>query len=248
MLATSSTSSLGSSPCFLGLKLLSNNTSSSLLAPSSVRFQSSRVTATYASTERTRSSHLYSSNMASPASHYEVLAIPTDSTSQDIKAAYRRLARVCHPDAVAMDRKGTSANEFMKIHAAYSTLSDPQKRADYDHDLFGRHRIYTSPSYTSAYASSQASSGYTRRNWETDQCCSMFVYLRFALLYKICASSTLFFILSSQIYVIVTDLSSNFSDLSYSVTDLSYSVTDLSYSVTDLSCFVGNICVQDLDS
>ncbi|KAJ4963305.1 hypothetical protein NE237_023244 [Protea cynaroides] len=175
MAAAFSTSSLGSSSCFLGQKLLSNNTSSSLPAPSSVSFRSPRASATYTSTERTRSSHLYSSNMASPASLYEVLAIPMNSTSQEIKAAYRRLARVYHPDAVATDRKGTSANEFMKIHAAYSTLSDPQKRADYDRDLFGRQRIYRSPSSTSAYSSPPASSmaghsGYTRRNWESDQC------------------------------------------------------------------------------
>ncbi|KAJ4964194.1 hypothetical protein NE237_024133 [Protea cynaroides] len=175
MVAASSISSLGFSPCFLGQKLLSNKTSSSLPAPSCVRFRSPRVSAAYTSTERTRSSHLYSSNMTSPASLYEVLGIPMASTSQEIKAAYRRLARVCHPDAVAMDRKGTSANEFMKIHAAYSTLSDPQKRDDYDRDLFSRRRIYRSPSSASAYASPPASSmagfsGYTRRSWETDQC------------------------------------------------------------------------------
>ncbi|CAA6674103.1 unnamed protein product [Spirodela intermedia] len=43
----------------------------------------------------------------------------------EIKAAYRRLARACHPDVVAADRKGASADEFMKIHAAYTTLSTP---------------------------------------------------------------------------------------------------------------------------
>ncbi|KAJ4963130.1 hypothetical protein NE237_023069 [Protea cynaroides] len=171
MAAASPTTSLGSSPCFLGQKLLSNNVSSSLNAPSCVRFQSARITAIYTSAERTKSFHLYSSNMVSPASLYEVLGIPMASTSQEIKAAYRRLARVCHPDAVATDRKGKSANEFMKIHAAYSTLSDPEKRADYDRDLFGRQRIYKSPSSASAYASSAAGhSGYTRRNWESDQC------------------------------------------------------------------------------
>ncbi|KAJ4936191.1 hypothetical protein NE237_005570 [Protea cynaroides] len=82
--------------------------------------------------------------MVLPASLYEVLGISMATTSQEIKVVYQRLARVCHPDAVAIDRKGTSANEFMKIHATYSTLFDPQKRANYDHDLFGRQRIYRS--------------------------------------------------------------------------------------------------------
>ncbi|XP_042493844.1 chaperone protein dnaJ 11, chloroplastic-like [Macadamia integrifolia] len=166
-----------SSPsCFIGQKLPSSNTTSSLPAPSCIRFRSPRVAATYTTAEKTRSPHLYTSNLASPESLYELLGVPTGATSKEIKAAYRRLARVCHPDAVATDRKDTSANEFMKIHAAYSTLSDPQKRTDYDRDLFSRQRLYRSPpsafTYSAASAASSLSgfSGYTRKNWETDQC------------------------------------------------------------------------------
>ncbi|KAB1199456.1 Chaperone protein dnaJ 11, chloroplastic [Morella rubra] len=93
---------------------------------------------------------------------YEILGIPTGATGQEIKAAYRRLARTCHPDVVAAtDRKNSSAGEFIRIHSAYSTLSDPEKRADYDRQLFGRYRPLTAASRFS---------GYTRRNWETDQC------------------------------------------------------------------------------
>ncbi|KAA8547504.1 hypothetical protein F0562_003933 [Nyssa sinensis] len=65
------------------------------------------------------------------------------ATSQEIKAAYRRLARTCHPDVAASDGKDSAAGEFMKIHAAYSTLNDPEKRADYDRKLFRRHRSYS---------------------------------------------------------------------------------------------------------
>ncbi|KAJ4964780.1 hypothetical protein NE237_016629 [Protea cynaroides] len=46
---------------------------------------------------------------------------------QEIMAAYRQWAWDCHPNADAIDRKGTLANVFMKIHTTYSTLSDPQK-------------------------------------------------------------------------------------------------------------------------
>ncbi|KAJ4964797.1 hypothetical protein NE237_016646 [Protea cynaroides] len=177
MVAVSSSSSLlSSSNSFLGLKLASTTASPSPRAQAFVRFRTSGVAATYTSTERTRSPHLYSSNMASSASFYEVLGLPVGATFQEIKSAYRKLARVCHPDVVAIDRKNTSANEFMKIQAAYSTLSDPEKRADYDRNLFSQKRPYRSPpSSASAYASSAASSmsgfsGYTRRTWETDQC------------------------------------------------------------------------------
>ncbi|EXC35350.1 Chaperone protein dnaJ 11 [Morus notabilis] len=96
------------------------------------------------------------------ASLYEILGIPRGATCQEIKAAYRRLARVCHPDVAAIDRKDSSADDFKKIHAAYSTLSDPAKRADYDRKLLRRHgRPLTVAT---------GFSGFTRRNWETDQC------------------------------------------------------------------------------
>lgn len=99
---------------------------------------------------------------SSCSSLYDILGIPAGASSQEIKAAYRRLARVCHPDVAAIDGKNSSADEFMKIHAAYSTLSDPDKRANYDRSLFRRQQR---PLSTAAVFT-----GYTRRNWETDQC------------------------------------------------------------------------------
>ncbi|XP_057449270.1 chaperone protein dnaJ 11, chloroplastic [Lotus japonicus] len=110
-------------------------------------------------TEQPRPSSTY---LISPCSSlYEILGIPAGASSQEIKAAYRRLARVCHPDVAAIDRKNSSADDFMKIHAAYSTLSDPEKRATYDRSLFRRQR----PMSTAVVFS-----GYSSRNWETDQC------------------------------------------------------------------------------
>ncbi|KHN41895.1 Chaperone protein dnaJ 11, chloroplastic [Glycine soja] len=95
-------------------------------------------------TEQLRPSPSYLNSSCS--SLYDILGIPAGASNQEIKAAYRRLARVCQTDVAAIDRKNLSADEFMKIHAAYSTLSDPNMCANYDF------------------------SGYTRRNWETDQC------------------------------------------------------------------------------
>ncbi|CAN8327938.1 unnamed protein product [Cochlearia groenlandica] len=100
------------------------------------------------------------------ASLYEILEIPLAATSQDIKSAYRRLARICHPDVARSDRtnqsSSSSADEFMKIHAAYCTLSDPEKRSVYDRRMLRRSRPLTVN--TSGYGS------YAGRNWETDQC------------------------------------------------------------------------------
>ncbi|KAG8655833.1 chaperone protein dnaJ 11, chloroplastic [Manihot esculenta] len=109
--------------------------------------------------------------MASTSSLYEVLGIPVNASGHEIKAAYRKLARALHPDVVSVKQKDMSANEFMKIHAAYSTLSDPDKRANYDRDL---HRFRQRPTGLSSLSSATiaAASGYAYcgRNWETDQC------------------------------------------------------------------------------
>ncbi|XP_031272294.1 chaperone protein dnaJ 11, chloroplastic-like [Pistacia vera] len=113
---------------------------------------------------------------ASASSLYEVLGISMSASGHEIKAAYRRLARMCHPDVVAMNQKEMSATEFMKIHAAYSTLSDPNKRANYDRDLFRRRQPigFSSALSSAAMASmSRFSGGYkynSKGNWETDQC------------------------------------------------------------------------------
>ncbi|OAY57545.1 chaperone protein dnaJ 11, chloroplastic [Manihot esculenta] len=104
-------------------------------------------------------SNLYQQLPQRMASLYEILGIPVGATSQEIKSAYRRLARTWHPDVAALDRKDKSADEFMKIHTAYSTLSDPEKRAVYDRKFFRRKSPLTG-----------SFPGYHGRNWETDQC------------------------------------------------------------------------------
>ncbi|XAR57982.1 hypothetical protein NMG60_11026305 [Bertholletia excelsa] len=115
-----------------------------------------------ATAERARTTTECLRVQSSSASLYEVLGISMEASVPEIKAAYRKLARICHPDVAAIDgRKESSADEFMRIHVAYSTLSDPEKRADYDRKLFLRHRPATVRS---------GLAGYTRRNWETDQC------------------------------------------------------------------------------
>ncbi|KAL2254867.1 UNVERIFIED_CONTAM: Chaperone protein dnaJ 11, chloroplastic [Sesamum indicum] len=98
---------------------------------------------------------------------YDLLGIPATATGREIKDAYRRLARTCHPDVVAVAQRNKSATEFIQIHTAYSTLSDPHKRADYDRDLFGGRGGYSS---SMGVSSAPLRSGYGVRNWESDQC------------------------------------------------------------------------------
>lgn len=58
--------------------------------------------------------------------HYATLGVAKNATPEDIKKAYRRLAAIHHPD------KGGDTAEFQKVQAAYETLSDPQKKQEYD--------------------------------------------------------------------------------------------------------------------
>src|SRR5438093_1141970 len=65
-----------------------------------------------------------------PSDFYEVLGITRDATDDEIKKAYRRLARQYHPDA--NDGDPAAEARFKEISVAYDTLRDPEKRRRYD--------------------------------------------------------------------------------------------------------------------
>ena len=62
--------------------------------------------------------------------YYAVLGVPRDASEDDIKKAFRKLARLYHPD-VAKDKK-TAEAKFKEINEAYEVLGDPEKRRKYD--------------------------------------------------------------------------------------------------------------------
>jgi molecular chaperone DnaJ len=66
---------------------------------------------------------------------YEILGVGRDASNDDIRKAYRRLAREYHPDVNA---DPTAEDRFKEITAAYEILSDPQRRQQYD--LYGSGR------------------------------------------------------------------------------------------------------------
>jgi molecular chaperone DnaJ len=63
--------------------------------------------------------------------YYEVMGVTRESSEQEIKSAYRRLALQHHPDRNP-DNKEEAEEKFKGITEAYSVLADPQKRAAYD--------------------------------------------------------------------------------------------------------------------
>lgn len=62
--------------------------------------------------------------------YYAVLGVARDASTEDIKKAFRKLARKHHPD-VAKDKKA-SEEKFKEINEAYEVLGDPEKRKKYD--------------------------------------------------------------------------------------------------------------------
>ena len=93
-------------------------------------------------------------------SHYQTLGVSPDATVDEIRAAYRELARKYHPD-VARDDRDASAPTMTAINRAWFVLGDAARRAVYDAEIAPR-RV------TSSTASSSVASSSTLANLRVD--------------------------------------------------------------------------------
>jgi molecular chaperone DnaJ len=61
--------------------------------------------------------------------YYDILGVSKDASPDDIKSAYRRLAKKYHPD---VNKEPDAAEKFKEVNEAYECLSDPNKKSNYD--------------------------------------------------------------------------------------------------------------------
>ncbi|HUG09878.1 MAG TPA: J domain-containing protein [Opitutaceae bacterium] len=64
--------------------------------------------------------------------YYETLGVASDANADDIKRAFRKLARKHHPDRATPANKDVAEAKFKEINEAYEVLGDPEKRKRYD--------------------------------------------------------------------------------------------------------------------
>lgn len=106
---------------------------------------------------------------------YKIMGVAPNATDQEIKTAYRRLARKYHPD---LSKEAHAEALFKEMGEAYETLKDPAKRAEYDQLLkqreFNQNTRHSSQGAQGAYQSNQG----TGQSFDSDFFESIFGHAR----------------------------------------------------------------------
>mmetsp|Transcript_17842 Transcript_17842/g.43665 ORF Transcript_17842/g.43665 Transcript_17842/m.43665 type:complete len:248 (-) Transcript_17842:388-1131(-) len=103
--------------------------------------------------------------------HYQTLGVSPTATNQEVKEAYRRLAKKWHPDSLPDSQKESGEKRFKEICEAYSHLKDAETRRVYDEMPSHQHRPYRGHSAGAGpwtRATSRNSETFKRQHWGND--------------------------------------------------------------------------------
>ncbi|BBN09167.1 hypothetical protein MPTK1_4g17730 [Marchantia polymorpha subsp. ruderalis] len=98
-----------------------------------------------------------------PVTLYDVLGISDLVTDDEIKAAFRSMAKKFHPDQAPPEKVNDFQQKFMEVHRAYSILKDPRTRALYNYEI-------KNTLLSRQWRHDERKGQWRGRNWETDQC------------------------------------------------------------------------------
>jgi DnaJ-class molecular chaperone len=94
---------------------------------------------------------------ASQRDYYDILGVPRTATPEDIKKAYRKLARQYHPDLHTGNRKAEMEKKFKELNEAHEVIGDPDTRKKYDRH---GHRWQDAEAYEKARQQAGAGPGF----------------------------------------------------------------------------------------
>jgi curved DNA-binding protein len=97
--------------------------------------------------------------------YYKIMGVTPNASEQEIKTAYRRLARKYHPD---ISKESNAEEQFKEMGEAYETLRDPKKRAEYDQSIKNREFYEQAQSNSNAQGKSSHSTSQNFNGSEFD--------------------------------------------------------------------------------